>query len=159
MGNFRQISSDLSAQVLKTARDVLKNTLAPVVDSWPDNSLVIQALAVNNTTSAAQQLLWPCDGYLVGISATTEDGLIASQGGSQLRVLVDGKEDLFILNGGSGAAYLTFTMITGIQNGTKFAYRRPFRAQLAWQAYVKTNGNYTVDVAFHYVNTSSQRLA
>lgn len=132
--------------------------MVPVAELYPDGVLLVNALTVTNgTTSSAQQLQWPCDGYLVGISTSTYDFAVASLASMQLRVVVDGNTDYFTT--GTANAFLPFAHITNT-GFARWPTRKSFRQGTPWQAYVKnvSAGSLTCDLGFWYVNVANPRL-
>jgi hypothetical protein len=156
-----------AAQILQNAADDLAPFLEPVVSYMPTGAVEINALsALRAATTAAFQLQWPCDGYLVGISAnarvTSQDLLIAAQTQLLLRVVVDGNTELFTT--GTAPGFRPFFQLVGPggAQGSSYRTRVSFLQATPWQVYVQnvaSGTDYTVDISLDYVNTRTPRPA
>lgn len=151
----------VSSQVLKHTANLASAAMLPVAELSPMGSVPANAISVATVaTSSGINIQWPCNGFIVGIRATTRDGLAASMCGTLLRVLVNGQDELFPAANGGGAGYLPFAMISG--NAAflgRYAVRRAFQQATYWVIFVQntTGGTVVSDVSFDYINTSTPR--
>jgi hypothetical protein len=149
-------------QILENSANEIAPAMIPVAELSPQGSVVSNANSVTSgTISGGISIQWPCNGYLVGIRASTRDGAAASSSGMLLRVQVDGTYELFPSAAGQGAGYLSLTMITGNAGFMgRYAVRRRFSQATYWTIYLQntTGGTLVTDVAFDYVNTSQPPL-
>lgn len=153
--------SAVARAILKETASKLSLAMMPRAELFPMGSVVLNQLNVFATsTSPSQSLTYPTDGYLVGIRATTEDGLAASMAGVLLRVQVDGREDLFSSGAGNGAGFMPFAMISGQFSQGYWGTRREFLQANAWSVFIQntTAGLIIADLAFDYVNTRNPTL-
>lgn len=145
------------------ARDILAKSaqeVAPIVmpalDMWPDRGVVLNQLSVAaGTTTQAQNVQFPTDGYAVYIAATTEDGLAASMAGMLLRVQVDGRDDLWSSGAGNGSGFKPFSQISGVFSQGMYRFRRMFVQATNWVIFVQnvTGSNIVVDLEIGIVDT------
>jgi hypothetical protein len=149
----------LSLQILETSSEAITPAMIPVAELSPQGSVASNGNSVGaGATSAGISIQWPCNGYLVGIRATTRDGAVASACGMLLRVQVDGTYELFPSAAGQGAGFMSLAMISGNAGFLgRYAVRRRFMQTTYWTIYLQntTGGTLVADVAFDYVNTSA----
>jgi hypothetical protein len=150
----------VALQILENSAQATAPAMIPVAELSPQGSVAINGTSVANATiSGGISVQWPCNGYLVGIRATTRDGALASAGGMLLRVQVDGTYELFPSGAGQGAGYMSLAMISG--NGGflgRYAVRRRFTQSTYWTMYLwntTATNPLVADVCFDYVNTSA----
>jgi hypothetical protein len=151
-------AAGFAASILQAAADTLAPFLEPIVNYMPTGRLCVNGQSVANaTTTNAIQINWPCDGYLVGIAATTRDGVAASQAGSLVRVVVDGNLELFTT--GTAPGYVPVSQLTGVAIAS-WRTRVTFRQATPWQLYINntTATNPIVyDICFDYINVTTPR--
>jgi hypothetical protein len=151
--------NSLALQILTESADAISPAMIPLAELSPQGSVASNLNSVNGTTiSGGISIQWPCNGYCVGVRATTRDGAAASLCGMLLRVQIDGTYELFPSASGQGAGYLSFAMIQSSTLGLgRYAFRRRFTQATFWTMYLNntTGGTLIADVAFDYVNTSS----
>jgi hypothetical protein len=153
----------VALSILEGSANAMAPALIPVAELSPQGSVVLNNNSVTTvTTTGGLTITWPCNGYLVGIRATTRDGAAASMAGCLLRVQIDGTYELFPSGAsGSGAGFLPFAMISGSAAFLgRYAVRRRFTQTTTWNAFIQnsTGGTIVADLAFDYVNTSSPPL-
>jgi hypothetical protein len=154
---------DAARKILRDMAAAVAPVALPMVELWPTGELVSNGNSVANaTTSGAIQVQFPCDGYVVGIAATTRDAAAASMGGMLLRVVVDGNTDLFTT--GAAGGYKPFAQISGVGAvGAVSGYwkcRIPFRQATAWQIYLNNTtatNPLVADIGFALVNVSQPK--
>jgi hypothetical protein len=162
-GNQPYDQNSVALAILGNTATQMSKAMLPVAEISPMGSVISNynvALASSASQSQGISIQWPCNGFIVGIRASTEDGLAASMAGVLLRVQVNGQDELFPSASGQGAGYLPLVLISG--NGAAFgryAVRRAFQQANNWAIYLNntTTGNITVDIAFDYINTSTPR--
>jgi hypothetical protein len=162
MGDVTVDTEAVAMQILENSANEIAPAMIPVAELSPQGSVISNGNSVATVTiSNGISIQWPCNGYLVGIRATTRDGALASAGGMLLRVQVDGTYELFPSAAGQGAGYLSFTMVSGNASFQgRYAVRRRFSQATFWTMYLQntTGGTLVADVAFDYVNTSQPPL-
>jgi hypothetical protein len=144
--------------VLSQAAQDIAPGMVPVVDFYPDRAVVLNNVSVAaGTTSQALNFTFPTDGYVVGIRATTEDGLAASMAGVLLRVQIDGRDDFWSSGAGNGAGFAPFAQISGQNSGSRGSYpiKRQFCQANAWTLFVMntTGGAVVCDIVMDVVDT------
>jgi hypothetical protein len=149
----------VALSILQSSADAVAPAMIPVAELSPQGSVASNANSVATvTTTGGISIQWPCNGYLVGIRATTRDGAVASMAGMLLRVQVDGTYELFPSAAGQGAGFLPFAMISGSAAFLgRYAVRRRFMQTTYWNFFLQntTGGTLVADVCFDYVNTST----
>lgn len=149
--------------ILNHTAQEMSTALLPVAEVSPMGSVPSNNITATASSASAGQAIsiqWPCNGFIVGIRATTRDGLAVSMASVLLRVLVNGQDELFPSASGGGAGYLPLAMISGSAAFLgRYAVRRAFQQSTYWNIFVNntTAGNITCDVAFDYINTSTPR--
>jgi hypothetical protein len=152
-------SSAVALAILGSTATAMSNAMLPLAEISPQGSVSSNNNSVTaTTTSGGISIQWPCNGFAVGIRATTRDGAAASLAGMLLRVQVDGTFELFPSASGQGAGYLPLSQIMASANSLgRYAFRRRFTQATFWTIYLQntTGGTLVADVAFDYINTSS----
>jgi hypothetical protein len=158
-GNINIDSSAIALAILGNTAQQFAQSLIPLAELGPQGSVASNANQVlATTTSGGISIQWPCNGYAVGIRASTRDGAAASMAGMLLRVQVDGTFDLFVSASGNGAGFLPLSQIMSSANSLgRYMFRRRFTQATFWTIYLQntTGGTLVADVAFDYINTSS----
>jgi hypothetical protein len=131
-----RVTVDYGALSLALIRDLgeeIAPGMVPVAEQVPDRVVTLNQIGVAlASTNANINLTWPTDGILLGIGATTEDGLLPSMYGCLLRVQVDGTTDLFSTGAGNGAGYMSFGSLSLNNLTGRFAIKRKFKQAAAW---------------------------
>jgi hypothetical protein len=149
-------------KMLAAAQDLLARYMAPASRLVPNRSITLNNLAVAAGLSLDNVTLsWPTDGLLVGIRASTQDGLLASMSATLLRVQQDGAEDVFSSGQGNGEGFVPFDQISG-QNSSGGVYQlwRPFFQQANWQISLQNNAatNIVANVTFDIIDVRTPRV-
>lgn len=146
--------------VLLNSAENMANGMIAVAQISPDGAVVLnnQPVAPGPFTTGGLSITFPCNGFIVSISATTQDGALATAAGVSLRVQQNGDTDLFQSAAGGGAGFKPFAQLQGVQG--QFPIRRRFTQATQWQVYIQntTVGEVVCDVSFAYVNTSNPRI-
>ena len=148
----------LNIALLEDTAMALATALLPAARISPDGTVYSNFISVGAGSTAQFNVQWPCDGVLVGIRATTEDGLQASMSGTLLRVQVNGNTELFPSGSGQGAGFAPFAAISGSASFMgQYSARRAFKQVTQWVISIQNTGITTVvaDVGWDYINTSS----
>lgn len=156
----------VALQILKESAWQMANGMIAAAKISPDGAVIGNNISVAAATGAGPgstggiSFFFPCDGFIVAIGATVQDGTPLSYGSTSLRVQQNGEVDVFQSANGGGAGLLTFAQINGNAQGL-FPVRRRFQQASPWQLYVnnqQTGAVVVVDLSLFYVNTSSPRL-
>jgi hypothetical protein len=150
--------SDIAQSILKDTSQKLARGMVPLAEISPNGSVCSNGQSIAAATiSNGISVQWPCDGILVGIRATTRDGLPASMAGCLLRVQVNSNEDLYPNAAGNGSGYIPFAQVSGVSSSFgRYLVRRTFSQTTYWTFYLNntTAGTLVCDVSFDYINTT-----
>lgn len=149
-------ASQLAEKILAQTWALLAKVMLPAARLVPNRSVTLNGLAVASGTSAENiQLTFPTDGYIVGVRASTEDGLVDSMAATLLRVQVDGSRDLFSSGQGNGAGYISFGTISGVNSQWGvYTITNPFWQASNWVLTIQNNSanNVVCDLTFDIVD-------
>lgn len=138
----------------KTAKELAGYTL-PLARLVPNRGVTLNNLTITTAGLNNVALTWPTDGIVLGVRASTQDGLDASMAGTSLRIQVDGDTDLFSSGSSNGAGYLPLALISGV-NSTQgvWTFQRGFWQASQWLVSLDNNtgGDVTADLFFDIID-------
>ena len=141
--------------ILNASADAVAPIVVPALDMYPDMGVALNAQSVpGNTTTNSIPLQFPTDGFVVGVYASTRDGLATSMAGMLLRVQVDGQDDLWSSGQGNGAGFMSFQQISGQFSNGLWRFRRLFLQATTWSIYLvnTTGGTIVCDLMFPIID-------
>lgn len=150
----------LAAKILFRISAIMSMGLLPLAELCPTDVVMANGISIPTASTQNVSIQWPSDGVVVGIAATTRDGLAASMGGTLLEIKIDGNEEFFPAASGNGAGSMSLAMISGFQFQSRFATKAEFRQATAWTATLTntTGGTVVVDLGFLIIRTSNLRF-
>jgi hypothetical protein len=153
-------AAGLASKIIFRTSAIMSMGLLPLAELTPTDVVMANGISTPAGLTSNVSIQWPSDGVVVGVAATTRDGLAASMAGTLLEVKVDGNEEFFPAASGNGQGSMSFAMISGFTFQSRFAIKAEFRQATAWTMTVTntTAGTVVADVGFLIVRTSNLRF-
>lgn len=153
-------AAGLASKIIFRTSAIMSMGLLPLAELTPTDVVMANGISTPAGLTSNVSIQWPSDGVVVGVAATTRDGLAASMAGTLLEVKVDGNEEFFPAASGNGQGSMSFAMISGFTFQSRFAIKAEFRQATAWTMTITntTAGTVVADVGFLIVRTSNLRF-
>lgn len=152
--------SQTAVGILLDSAEAMADGLIAVAEISPDGVVLANNVPVSGSTPSTGgfSVTFPCNGFIVAILATVQDGTALSLNSTGLRVQQNGDTDVFQAANGGGAGFMSFAMINS--QATPFKIRRRFEQATQWQFYLSNPQTSAIicDIGFAYVNTSNPRV-
>jgi hypothetical protein len=152
--------SKTAVAILLDSAEAMADGLIAVAEISPDGWVLANNVPVpgNTPSTGGFSVTFPCNGFIVAISASCQDGTPLSNSSTSLRVQQNGDTDVFQAANGGGAGFLP--LITFALGGGTQKLRRRFEQATQWQFYLQNvQGSQVIcDIGFAYVNTSNPRV-